>query len=65
MTSGDWDSLALYPIEAHFNTFANRVDPDQAAHTRALILADPDQTAHVRLHELSDLGLLILHIEIL
>ena len=34
--------LTLYLIEAHFNTFANRVDPDHTA------LTYPDQTALVR-----------------
>ena len=35
-TSGDRDSIVLYLIEAPFNTFANRVDPDQTALTRGL-----------------------------
>ena len=29
------DGLTLYITETHFNTFANRTDPDQAALVRA------------------------------
>ena len=40
MSNGHFSSfntLTLYLIEMHFNVFANRADPDQAAHKSCLI----------------------------
>ena len=50
-------SLTLYLIETHVNTFANRADPDQAAHEL------PDQglfclLLEIQMYDLSDPTLL-------